>query len=95
MAQSTNKRQTKTGGIFSIGLVAMVLLSFPGHPTLDKELNDKNYAAWKNHIQPTSDELAWQKINWLPDLKSGINEATKSGKPILLWTMNGHPFGCT
>lgn len=51
--------------------------------------------AWRLHIKPTVEELAWMKIDWLPDLHSGIETASQIGKPILLWTMNGHPFGCT
>ncbi len=59
------------------------------------ELTSKNYQAWKKHIQPSPDELVWQQIDWQPDLQSGIEQAAESGRPILLWTMNGHPFGCT
>ena len=59
------------------------------------ELNAKNAAAWRDHIRPSTEELAWTQIDWLPDLKSGLEEAAKTNKPILLWTMNGHPMGCT
>lgn len=59
------------------------------------ELSVETYEAWKQHIRPDKEELAWQQIDWLPDLKSGIVRASKIGRPILLWTMNGHPFGCT
>ena len=59
------------------------------------ELNAENVEAWRDHIRPSSEELAWTQIDWHRDLKSGLEDATKSGKPILLWTMNGHPFGCT
>jgi hypothetical protein len=61
----------------------------------DSSIAGHSTAAWRQHIQPSADELAWMKINWLPDLRSGIEAGAKSGKPILLWTMNGHPFGCT
>lgn len=59
------------------------------------KLNRSNHAAWRQHIQPSDAELRWTQIDWQPDLKTGIAKATTSGKPILLWTMNGHPFGCT
>lgn len=58
-------------------------------------LTATNMQAWKRHILPTEEELAWMKIPWLPDLQSGIDAAAKAGKPVLLWTMNGHPLGCT
>ena len=59
------------------------------------ELTEKNRRAWKANILPTEEELAWTKIPWLPDLQSGIDAAAEAGKPVLLWTMNGHPLGCT
>lgn len=61
----------------------------------DSPLNITNKEAWKAHILPTEKESAWAKIPWLPDLQSGIDAAMESGKPVLLWTMNGHPLGCT
>lgn len=80
-------------------LAIMVLVSHSYGQTSDSdsalEITSQNVVAWKEHIRPTEQELQWKKIAWHPDLKSGLEEASKSGKPILLWTMNGHPFGCT
>jgi hypothetical protein len=59
------------------------------------ELNDKNYADWKKHILPDTGELAWQQIPWATTFKDGIVAADAAGKPLLFWTMNGHPLGCT
>src|SRR3954447_3778569 len=59
------------------------------------ELNDQNYAAWRKHILPDTGELAWQQIPWATTFKDGIAAADVAGKPLLLWTMNGHPLGCT
>src|SRR3954452_2727715 len=59
------------------------------------ELNDKNYADWRKHILPDTGELAWQQIPWATTFKDGIVAADAAGKPLLLWTMNGHPLGCT
>jgi len=53
----------------------------------DKELIDQ--------IKPTAEESAWQKIGWRIDLWEARKEAAKSGKPIYLWEMDGHPLGCT
>ena len=64
-------------------------------PTSSIEPTQSNIEGWRDHILPTEAELAWQKIDWLPNLQSGIAEAAKSQRPILLWAMNGHPFGCT
>jgi hypothetical protein len=59
------------------------------------ELNDWNYADWRKHILPDTGELAWQQIPWATTFKEGIVAADAAGKPLLLWTMNGHPLGCT
>jgi hypothetical protein len=58
-------------------------------------LDAKNRAEWRIHIQPDEKDAAWEQIDWKPDLASGIAAASASRKPILLWTMNGHPLGCT
>ena len=59
------------------------------------ELNERNYADWRKHILPNTGELAWQQIPWATTFKDGIIAADAAGKPLLFWTMNGHPLGCT
>ena len=61
----------------------------------DIELNDENYEVWRDHIRPNPSELTWEQIPWLTTFKDGILAADAAGKPLLLWTMNGHPLGCT
>ena len=61
----------------------------------DIELTDENYAAWRDHILPNPHEMAWEQIPWLTTFKDGIIASAAADKPLLLWTMNGHPLGCT
>ena len=61
----------------------------------DIDLNDANYQVWRDHILPGEKELGWDQIPWLTTFKDGIIAADKEKKPLLLWTMNGHPLGCT
>ncbi len=61
----------------------------------DIELSDQNYLAWRDHILPQNSELDWQQIPWLTTFKDGILTANQADKPLLFWTMNGHPLGCT
>ena len=61
----------------------------------DIELTDKNYEIWRDHILPDLDEMAWNQIPWLSTFHDGIVSADAAQKPLLLWTMNGHPLGCT
>jgi hypothetical protein len=61
----------------------------------DIDLRDENYTIWRDHILPDPGELAWEQIPWLATFKDGILAAQAEKKPLLLWTMNGHPLGCT
>ncbi len=55
----------------------------------------KNYRDWVEFIQPSEDELSFEKIGWRNQFWPAVEEARRLGRPILLWTMNGHPLGCT
>lgn len=61
----------------------------------DIPLDEANYPAWRDHILPAASELAWGEIPWLTTFKDGVLAADSQQKPLLLWTMNGHPLGCT
>ena len=61
----------------------------------DIDLTKENYQLWRDHILPETNEMAWTEIPWLTTFKDGILAADNAGKPLLLWTMNGHPLGCT
>ena len=61
----------------------------------DIGLNEENYTIWRDHILPKPSEMSWEQIPWLATLKDGILAADAADKPLLLWTMNGHPLGCT
>ena len=37
----------------------------------------------------------WQTVPWKTSLKEARDLAAKSGQPIFMWSMNGHPLGCT
>ncbi len=37
----------------------------------------------------------WKSIPWHVDLLSAQAEAVKQKKPIFIWSMDGHPLGCT
>lgn len=46
-------------------------------------------------LLPSSREQAYREIPWKTDLLAARAEAAKSGKPLFLWVMDGHPLGCT
>ena len=47
-----------------------------------------------NEILPTKEESAWLEVDWRIDLWEARKESIKTGKPIYLWEMDGHPLGC-
>ena len=59
------------------------------------ELSDDNYRDWLTFIRPTDAELKWRQVRWHPSLSAAAAEARTLQRPVLLWTMNGHPCGET
>jgi hypothetical protein len=58
-------------------------------------LTDKTLPDWRDLIRPKTDDVCFKTVNWLPTFWDGVMTAQKEDKPILLWTMNGHPLACT
>lgn len=50
---------------------------------------------WMKFIAPRPAEAKWRAIEWQPTLWDAVIAAHREKKPILLWTMNGHPLACT
>ena len=71
--------------------LALALLLLQAAP----DLTDKSYDAVRDSILPSKQEMAWKTIGWKSTLWDAVVQAQKDDKPILLWTMNGHPMGCT
>jgi hypothetical protein len=46
-------------------------------------------------VVPTAAEEKWLQIPWRLNVIAARRDAQQSGKPMFLWIMNGHPFGCT
>jgi len=58
-------------------------------------LTSKDYSVWRNYILPSEKERIFLSLPWQRTFADGIVEANRVDKPVLLWTMNGHPLGCT
>jgi hypothetical protein len=53
---------------------------------------------WETRMQrvlPQPGEERWLEVPWQLDLLEARHLAKETGRPIFLWTMNGHPMGCT
>jgi hypothetical protein len=46
-------------------------------------------------IKPHAGEEKWAEIPWMTSLWEARRKAAEAGKPILLWSMDGNPLGCT
>ena len=55
------------------------------------QITDENYLEWIQFIRPTATDLKWRKIRWHTELAVAADEARRLQRPLLLWTMNGHP----
>ena len=56
---------------------------------------DLDLAEYRAMIRPSDEELSFESIGWKPTFWEAVTEAQATGKPILLWAMNGHPLACT
>ena len=61
---------------------------------LQDPLSDADFRELHARLVPGADEK-WQTIPWKTDLLEARAFAAKEGKPVFLWSMNGHPLGCT
>jgi hypothetical protein len=79
--------------MFGSALYAAVLLT--ASVTAPPDLNDENFARWRDFIRPTKAECQWAEIPWRASFWEGVLEAQQKDRPLLVWAMNGHPLACT
>ena len=65
------------------------------NPQSPAEPTAANLQEWLSFVQPSVSEQSYREIGWRNALWPAVQEARKLGRPILFWTMNGHPLGCT
>jgi len=58
-------------------------------------LADANLRKWIDFIRPNDADNKWERLEWRTELGAAVREARDLQRPLLLWTMNGHPLGCT
>jgi hypothetical protein len=56
--------------------------------------DDADFKALHARLVPSGEEK-WQTIPWKTDLLEARDAAAREAKPVFLWSMNGHPLGCT
>ncbi len=76
-------------------MIALLALLQAGQNPATAPLTPENHRDLVAVVQPSEREDAWRKIGWRTSFWPAVQEARRLGQPILLWTMNGHPLGCT
>ena len=78
-------------GLVTSLLVAAAPVQDERLPELSERTLDDLYAA----ILPSEEDEAWRRLPWRTTFWEGVIDAQEADKPLLLFAMNGHPFGCT
>ena len=60
----------------------------------DGPISEKEFERLMNEVNTPANK-PWRQIPWKISLLDAQNEAAKTGKPIFIWAMDGHPLGCT
>lgn len=63
---------------------------FPSPKLSDANLDRVHAQLW---YEPS--EMKWRNVRWHTELENAMDEARRVQRPLLLWTMNGHPCGET
>ena len=84
-----------TFAVLLVGLVPAASGQEPAARWPAPNLTDDNYRDWLTFVRPTDAELKWRQVRWHKSLSAAAAEARSLQRPILLWTMNGHPCGET
>ena len=58
-----------------------------------KAISDSEFTLLHKQLVPA--EAAWSSIPWQTSLLAAQNMAVRDQKPIFIWSMDGHPLGCT
>ena len=57
-----------------------------------EELNEERFKELMESIVPAEN---LSPIEWQPDLLEAQKMALEQKKPMFIWSMDGHPLGCT
>jgi hypothetical protein len=75
----------------ALGTPFLPLLSLAAvNQALADEALDRRVAA----LLPTPEEDRWLQIPWRTSIAEALADSRKTGKPVMLWVMNGNPLGC-
>lgn len=73
-------------------LVFCALSALESRLVAQEELNEKRFRELMESIVPAEN---LSPIDWQPDLLEAQKMALEQKKPMFIWSMDGHPLGCT
>jgi len=76
-------------------ILSGVLTAQEGASPARAALEDAEFDTWRERILVTDGELGWARLPGYVTYHEGLEQGGVEGRPLLLWVMNGHPFGCT
>ncbi len=59
-----------------------------------RPIDEAKFLELHDLLMPAAAEI-WETIAWRTDLAAARAEAVQRHRPLFVWTMNGHPLGCT
>jgi hypothetical protein len=71
------------------GLALVLLVASLGE--VDAQLDENRFGELMELVVPAEKT---QSVDWLPDLLAAQKAALEQGKPLFIWSMDGHPLGC-
>ncbi len=89
------KRATRLTAALALPAVLLsATFAFAGDDDAPAPLSLERFEELHAELQPDGVE-PWQTIPWELDLFRARALAVERGQPLFLWSMNGHPLGCT
>lgn len=80
-------------GAIAICCLTLVPTSIPAQNRVPRLIPDLEQKIAR--VLPTDDEQAFLKIPWRLNAMTARAESARTGKPMFMWEMNGHPLGHT
>ncbi|MAG55194.1 MAG: hypothetical protein CMJ83_02780 [Planctomycetes bacterium] len=71
-----------------------VLLASLGPGFDEPPVSSSEFRSLHGSLVPKQRAL-WETIPWSVDLVAAVDRARREKKPLFMWSMNGHPMGCT
>jgi len=81
--------------LVALSVSALLASAAPFQDDRLPELTERTLDGLYEAILPSEEDEAWRRLPWHTTYWEGVIAAQEADKPILLFAMNGHPFGCT